>query len=181
MGRAAAALGAGARRAHDESGAAITEFAFAFLMYAVVTMGAMQVSLWAFTAAAAQFAVWEGCRAGAAAYQPPPPDGRDPGGLPVQNPSAGTYAADAAFAAVDRTESILAWLPITSDFSDLSAAVEEQNMAPGEEGRREIITTVRVRPFSFLPLADTFVAQGTTGGLVLEKTCRLRLSRFYSF
>jgi hypothetical protein len=165
----------------DESGSGLTEFAFAFVIYVMVTLGTIQVSIWAFAAAAGQFAVWEGCRAGAAAYQPPPPDATDDVALRQYHESSAEFAANAVFAATDRTEEILGWVPITSDYTSLSAAVEEVDVAPGEEGRREIVTSVRVRPFILVPLFEQWLDGTSPEGFGFDRACRLRLGRFYSF
>jgi hypothetical protein len=165
----------------DDSGTGLTEFAFAFVVYVLVTLGTIQVALWAFAAAAGQFAVWEGCRAGAAAYQPPPPDATDDVALRAYHESSAEYAANAAFAAADRTESILSWLPITSEYTSLEAVVEEEDVLPGEEGRRAIVTSVRVRPFVIVPFFEQFLDDSSGEGFGFDRACRLRLGRFYSF
>lgn len=165
----------------NEDGSGLTEFAFAFVIYVMVTLGTIQVSIWAFSAAAAQFAVWEGCRAGAAAYQPPPPDATDDVALRHYQESSSEFAANAVFAATDRTEEILSWVPITSDYTSLAATVEEEGMAPGEEGSRSIVTSVRIRPFILVPLFEQWLDGTSPEGFGFDRACRLRLGRFYSF
>lgn len=164
-----------------DEGSALTEFAFVFGIYVLVTLGTMQVAMWAFTTAAAQFAVWEGCRAGAAAYQPPPSDGRDGGSLGDSHWTSSEFAAQAEFAAVNRTEAILGWLPITAVFHNLTASVVEEDVLPGQEGRREIVTSVRVKPFIFMPLLKPMLDATDPDGFGFARACRLRLGRFYSF
>jgi hypothetical protein len=173
-----------ARLAHvvrDEEGAGLTEFAFAFAVYVLVTMGTIQVAMWAFTAAAGQFAVWEGCRAGAAAYQPPPPDARGDQSLSTYHESHSDWAAEAEIAAVNRTVQVLDWVPITSDYQKLDASVKEEDVAPGEEGRREIVTHVRIKPLIFVPMLAPLLDAVSPEEFGFERSCRLRLGRFYSF
>jgi hypothetical protein len=169
------------RRARGEDGSTIVEFAFAFLLYATVVMGAIQVAIWAYTVSAAQFAVWEGCRIGASVYQPAPPDGTDPSSLPEQGTDSEDYAIKASLAATIRTEDILNWLPITSSYADLAAAVEEADVAPGEEGERDMMVTVRVKPFLFVPMFASLLADPSSKDYGFTRSCRLRLTRFYSF
>ena len=164
-----------------DDGSGLTEFAFVFGIYVMVTLGTIQVAMWAFTTAAAQFAVWEGCRAGAAAYQPPPPNGREGGSLGDSHWTSSEFAANAEFAAANRTEDILGWLPITAKFENLTASVVEEDVLPGEEGRREIITSVRVKPFIFMPLLGPMLDATDPAGFGFQRACRLRLGRFYSF
>jgi hypothetical protein len=169
-------------RVRAEDGSGLTEFAFVFGIYVLVTLGTIQIAMWAFTTAAAQFAVWEGCRAGAATYQPPPPDARDADSLGPGNDWTSTeYAAEAEFAAVERTHRVLNWLPITAEYRDLQATVVEEDVLPGEEGQREIVTSVSVRPFIFVPGLGPMLDATNPKEFAFERTCRLRLGRFYSF
>ncbi len=168
--------------ARDESGAVLAEFASVFLIYLMVVVATFQISLWAFTITATQFAVWEGCRVGSAVYQPQPPDGTTPGGLRSQlDRGAPEDAAGAAFAAMDRIEQVLTWLPLTQDYSDLTAAVEEEFVLPGEEGVREITASVRVSAPVMFPFAEEWLPEGSGGLFVVQRACRLRLARFYSY
>lgn len=165
-----------------ESGAVITEFALVFVLYVGIVMISIQAAIWAFTISATQFAVWEGCRRGAAAYQPAPPDGTTPGGLVSQlDIGSSEDAAGASFAALDRIEEILNWLPLTEDYYDLTAAVVEEEVLPGEEGQRDITASVRVNAVVLLPIKREWLSTESGGVFVVERACRLRLARYYAY
>jgi hypothetical protein len=167
---------------NDDSGTAITEFALAFGMYVLIVMGTIQIAIWAFSSSITQFAVWEGCRAGAAAYQPPPPDGRNVGGLgDQQTVDDSEWVAAAEASAIARTDALLDWLPITSNHGDIEVVIEEADVGPGEAGRREIQVTVGVRPLVLFPMTEQFLGVLGSGGFVLDRACRLHLSRYYSY
>jgi hypothetical protein len=168
-------------QARDE-GTALTEFALAFLLYVTVVMGSIQIAMWAFTSSGAQFAVWEGCRAGVTAYQPAPPDATDDMSLAEHSMEADAeLAAAASFAAADRVVEMMSWLPLTNDYENLQSIVTEDDVTPGEEGVREIQVSVRVRPLVLFPLVERFLGAGDPDGFYFDRSCRQRLNRFYSF
>ncbi len=168
-------------REGDESGAVLPEVALVFLMYMLLVVFIIQVAVWAFTISATQFAVWEGCRRGAGAYQPPPPDGTGSGSLISQlETGMSEEAYGASFAAIDRIEEILNWLPLTQNYSDLTAAVVEEEVMPGEEGERDITASAKVTALMVLPLVESWLGEGWEG-FVIERSCRLRLARYYSY
>jgi len=169
------------RLAADEAGTVLTEFALIIMVYMTMVIGLIQVTVWAVTIASTQFAVWEGCHAGAAAYHPEPADGTTPGGLRSQVETGTTeQAAAASFAALDRIEEVLSWLPLTGDYTDLDASVLEEDVEPGEEGVREIVASVHVNAPVLVPLSRAWLT-GSGGLFEVVRACRMRLSRFYSY